>query len=158
MAITRRPPNTIILSGGGPGAEQGIRYVNDYVAGATIRPGMLIEKYNDAGVTKWRPHSATADMRTVAVAVEQLMLNKGVDDDYAAGDLVQAAYLGSGCIFWGIGLSGQTIGNQTALQSDGTGKLKAATATTAAANVAWFKSNDALGAIVADTRCRVEVM
>lgn len=158
MAITKRPPNTILLGGGGPGAENAATHVNDFVAGAEITPGMLIETYDDAGATKWRPHSTAADVQPVAVALEQIMLNLGVDDVYAIGDLVQAAILKPGSMFWGLLPSGQDIANQEFMQSNGDGYLKSATATTAAANVARFKSHDSIGAITAVTRVRTEVL
>lgn len=158
MSIERPNPNTIYLGGGGPGGEEGITYVNDIVAGATITPGMLIETYNDGLVTKWRPHSAAAGVASRAVALEQLMLNKGVDDNYAAGDLVQAGILKAGSMFWGLIPSGEDIANQDFLQSNGDGLMKEATASTAAAGVAHYKAHDNLGAVTANTRCRVEVI
>lgn len=158
MAVERRAPNTILLSGGGPGAEGAATYVNNIKAGAEITPGMVIETYDDAGVTKWRPHSAAAGMQSVVVALEQLMMNLGVDDVYAVDDLVQAAVLRPGSMFWGLIPSGQDIANQDFMQSNGDGLLKEATATTAAAGVARFKSHDQLGAVTVRTRVRAEVL
>lgn len=160
MAITRRPPGTIYLGGGdGPGGESGYTIVNEYTAGAAITPGMLIEKYDDAGTTKWRPHSAAADMQDWWVALEQSEMNLGVDDPYAIGDLVKAAKMQKGSFFWGIVASGQTIANLARLQSNGDGRTKAATATTAAANVAYLQALEALGGpLGAHTRCRLEVI
>lgn len=157
MAITKRAPNTILIGGGGPAAEGAGVYINDLVAGVAITPGMLIETYDDAGTTKWRPHTAAADVQPRTVALEQLMNNRGVDYVYAVGDLVQAIALYPGSVFWGIVANGQDISNQEPLQSNGDGRLKAATVTTAAGNVAHFKAHDALGAVAAHTRCRVEV-
>lgn len=158
MAITKKAPNTILLSGGGPGAEGAGTYINDWIASEEIKPGMLIEPHNDAGVTKWRKNSSATNIHGAYVALEQLMNNLGVDDVYAAGDLVQAFALRQGSIFWGLVPSGQDISNQEALQSNGDGKLKSATSAAAGDNVARFKSNDELGAVTADTRVRVEVL
>lgn len=158
MAIERKAPNTILLGGGGPGAEGAATYVNNIKAGAEITPGMLIETYNDGGVTKWRAHSGAAEVGSVAVALEQLMMNLGVDDVYAVDDLVLAAVLRPGSMWWALVPSGADIANQDFLQSNGDGLLKEATATTAAAGVARFKSHDQLGAVTVRTRVRAEVL
>lgn len=158
MALTKRPPNTIFLGGGGPGGEGGLTYVNDIAAGAVITPGMVIETYDDNGVTKWRPHSTAAGVQSRAVALEQLMLNKGVDDNYAINDLVQAGILLAGSMFWGLIPSGQNISNQDYLQSNGDGYLKEATSSAAGDGVAAYKAHDTLGAVTVPTRCRVEVI
>lgn len=157
--IEKRPPNTIYLGGGGPGGEGGATFVNDIVAGvAGIIPGMLIETFNEGGATKWRPHSSATIVGSVAVALEDLMMGKGVDDAYGDGDLIPAAILRHGSTFWGLLPSGQDIDNQDYLQSNGDGYLKEATANTADAGVARFKAHDQLGAITVATRCRVEVL
>lgn len=158
MAIQRRNPNTVYLGGGGPGGEEGITYVNNIPAGAIIRPGMLIETYNDTLATKWRPHSSATGIPGSAIALEQFFMGKGVDDDYNPMDLVQAGVLRKGSMWWALIPSGQTIANQDFLQSNGDGYLKKATASTADAGVGQFKSHDNLGAVTTLTRCRVEVL
>ena len=160
MAITKRPPNTIYLGGGdGPGGESGCTVINDYVAIESITPGMLLEYHNDSGTLKWGVHDAAADQGSVVVALDQTLLNLGVDDAYAAGDLVMAGALRPGATFWGIIPSGQNISPAGKLQSNGDGKLKAATADTADANVARFVALESSGgAVTADTRIRVEVL
>ena len=158
MAISLRNPNTIYLGGGdGPGGESGCTIINDYVAIEQITPGMLLEYHDDGGVLKWGVHDAAADQGSVVVALDQTLLNLGVDDVYAAGDLVMAGALRPGATFWGLIPSGQTIAVAAKLQSNGDGKLKAATADTAAANVARFVALEAKTA-TADTRIRVEVL
>lgn len=159
MAVTRVAPRTIFLGGGqGPGGEgAGVR-VNDYVAGAVLTPGMLIETYDDSGVTKWRPHSSATNMRSTAICLERLMLGEGVDDTIPIDDLVEAMYLYPGVTFYGLLPSGADISNEEALQSNGDGYMKQATASTAAANVAWFKSKEEKGAVIVPTRVIVEVI
>jgi hypothetical protein len=154
MAITKRPPNTIFL--GGRLGQHPI-LINEYVASAAITPGMLIEQHNDGGVNKWRPHSAAANMQPTHIALESLANGKTVDDAYAANDLVYAAAIQTGETYWMIVASGQDITNTEALQSNGDGRLKAATDLLAATNVARFIPLDNLGAVAAHTRCRVEV-
>jgi hypothetical protein len=156
--IQRRNPNTIYLGGGAPGGEGGITYVNDIPAGVEIIPGMLIETYKDGDAVKWRPCSSATNVLTPAIAVENLMMNKGVDDPYAIQDLVLAGILRHGSMWWGLLPSGQDIANQDLLQSNGDGRLKEATSAAAGDGVARFKSHDNIGAITADTRCRVEVL
>jgi hypothetical protein len=83
MSIEVNAPQTIRLSGGGP-------VVNTIVAGAAIKPGMLIEKYENAGVLNWRPAGTAANVQPAFVALEQDEMNLTVDDLYAIGDLVKA--------------------------------------------------------------------
>lgn len=154
MAITKRAPNTIYLGGGGPGGEGGITHVNDIVAIETIKPGMILEYHNDGGVLKWGVHDAADDPVTVAVALEQLMMNLTVDDNYAAGDLMQVGILRPGSQFWGIIPTGTNVLPGARLQSNGDGKLKAA-GTGEARFIAVESSG---GAVAADSRLRVEVI
>lgn len=152
MSITALAPNTIHLHGETDHVE------NRYTAGVAITPGMLIELYNVSGSNKWRPQTAAAGISPRVVALNQVMENKGIDDVYAIGDLVQAWFMEPGDEFYGILLSGATAANGDYVQSDGTGKLKAATATTATANVAVYQSLDNVGTVGADTRIRTQVI
>lgn len=159
MAVTKRPPNCIYLGGGdGPGGESGCTQVNDIHAGAVIRPGMEIETYDDSGTTKWRPKGSATTVGIPAFALDMPFMNKGVDDDYAVGDLVLAGIMHTGSMVWALVPSGQDIANQDYLQSNGDGYLKEATSTAAGDGVARYRSHDALGAITTLTRCRVEVL
>jgi hypothetical protein len=151
MALTRKAPNTIHL--GGPKVV-----VNEYVASAAITPGYLIELHSDSGTLSWRKNASATEQVTIAVALDAPMFNEGIDDDYADGDLVEAAYLQPGSVFYGLIPSGQDIAVGDFLQSNGDGLLKEATATTATANVAKFQSLDAPGSVTAETRLRVVVI
>lgn len=152
MAISKRNPTAICVFG------DCSHPVNDLAAGEAITPGHLVEMYDDGGVNKWRKHATSTEQVTLAVAMEQGEMNKGVDDTCAAGDLAKVWFLKPGDVFWGLIPSGQTIANAAKLQSNGGGTLKAATATTAAANVARFQSLDNLGAVTTLTRCRIQVI
>lgn len=143
MTITRFPPNTIHL--GGEKTE-----VGDVAAGEAITPGMLVEQYNDAGTMKYRKHSTAAGV-SHAFALNASMLNKGVDDAYAIGDLMEVGVGHIGSTWWAIIPSGQTIVAGDKLESAGTGKLRAWTNSPAP-----FKALEAKTA-VADTRIRVEI-
>jgi hypothetical protein len=151
MAITKKEPNTVHLAG--PKV-----LINDLAAGGAITPGFLVEMYDDSGVNKWQANSGADEIVPLAVALEQDEMNKTIDDDYAAGDLCKVAFLGPGSVFYGLIASGQDIANGDLLQSNGDGYLKAATATTATAALGKFQSLDNPGAVVADTRLRVQVI
>jgi hypothetical protein len=144
MSITRLNPNTVFLGG--------LRtQVNDLAASATITPGHLVERFNNAGVIRWRV--ATADIAgPPAVATEQAMLNKGVDDTYAVGDLMEVSILEKGGTAWMFIASGQTVNAGTLLGSAGDGTLKTG------ATVARFTAIENKGAVVALTRIRVEAL
>lgn len=155
MAIAKTPPNTILLGGGLPGGDGALTKDNEHVASAAITPGMLIELDADL---KYKPHASATEMQSVIVALEQTIHDKGIDDAYAINDLVLAAHLRKGSSFNAIVPSGQDITKGDRLQSNGDGKLKEATATTAAANVAVFQALETIGAVTADTRLRTLVL
>lgn len=151
MSITKLNPRTIHLAGP--------KVVVDHLtAGGAITPGMLVEIYGDSGVLKWRAHASATEQVSAAVALEESELNLGITNAYASGERVKAAYLAPGSVFYGIIPSGQNISKGALLQSNGDGKLKAASATTAAANVAKFQALDGPGSVLVDTRLRVQVI
>lgn len=156
MAIMRRDPNTIYIGGGGVqgGMRGGMTPVNDKVAVESITPGMLLELHDDSGVAAYGVHDSADDpVVPVTVALEDIPHNNGVDDAYADGDLVYAAVLHPGSLFWGIVPSGQNINIGDRLQSNGDGKLKAA----ASGDVRFVSHTDTGGAVTEDTRVIVEV-
>lgn len=147
MAVTKNPPNTIHL--GGP-----VTIINHIVAIEEIKPGMIIEYHNDSGALKWGVHDSADEDVQVTVALEQDLMNLGVDDVYAAGDLVVAGAFVPGSTFWGLIPSGQNISPADLLQSNGDGKLKAL-----ASGKGRFRALESSGgAVTADTRLRVEVI
>jgi hypothetical protein len=158
MAIQKGNPNTILLGGGLPGADGAATIDNEHIAGVAITPGMICEYYNDSNKLKIRPHASATEFVTPMVALEQIPFNKGINDAYTIGDLVILAHLRKGSTFYGIVPSGQNIQPGEPLMSNGDGKLKTANPTTAAGGVAQFQSMDNLGAVNADTRCRVLVV
>jgi hypothetical protein len=130
--------------------------VNDLVTDAVVTPGMLVETFDDSGEQKWRKNSSATDVVEVAVALNASYYNKGVDDAYAAGDLLDVWKPGVGDVFWGILPSGQDIAAGEYLQSNGDGKLKVATSSAASTNVAQFKALSSPGAVTVDTRVKAE--
>lgn len=158
MPVAKKDPNTILLGGGLPGGDGGHTIVEEYIAGVAITPGMLIEFYNDTDKIKLRPHSSAGEIVAPMVALEKTIWNKTVDDAYAINELVRFAHLRKGSTFWGLLPSGQNISGAEFMQSNGDGKLKTASATTADANVGQFQALDYPGAVTADTRVRALVV
>jgi len=144
MSITRLNPNTIFL--GGRKTE-----VNDLAASAVLTPGHLVERFNNAGVIRWR--AATADVAgPPAVVLDHAMANKGVDDTYAIGDLVEVAVLEKGAAAWMLIASGQNVAAGDLLGSAGGGTLKTG------ATVARFTALENKPTVVVTTRIRVEAL
>ncbi|MCR4301805.1 MAG: hypothetical protein NUV51_09360 [Sulfuricaulis sp.] len=146
MTITRSDPGTIWL--GGPRTV-----INDMGAKAAITPGHLVERVNTAGVWQWQKHSTAAGDGQRAVACEQSMLNKDVDDDYAINDLVEVAELGMGSNAWMFIASGQNIAYGDNLESAGDGTLRVY-----AAGVKLFQALETKANVTVLTRIRVEVI
>lgn len=118
MTITRYDPNTIWLGG----SERVV--INDIAASEAITPGHLIERFNNAGVQRFRKHASAGGAVARVVAIEHAMVNKGVDDDYAANDLVEAVAMKSGDTAWMLIASGQTIVAGDEMESAGNGTLR----------------------------------
>ena len=144
MTITRNNPNTIFLGG-----DRTV--VNDLAAKVALTPGFLVERNNTGGVIRWQ--LATTDVAgPPAVATDQSMLNKGVDDNYAIGDLVEVSILHKGATAWMFVASGQNISAGNLLGSAGDGTLKTG------ATVARFTALENKPTVTALTRIRVEAL
>lgn len=139
----------------------------DYMKAATgtsIIPGHLIEPVWDStlGELAWQPNSSATNICPKFVALDfpeqgQVVGNATtVDTPYTPGDIVHAWGMPLGAEWWGLVPSGQVITNPaTALQSNGDGTCKVATAVTAAANVAHFISSEGIGTPTVLTRCKI---
>lgn len=145
MSITQQAPNTVYL--GGPAVD-----VSDLAASATITPGFLIERFNNAGVIRLKAHSTAGGAAQTMVALDHAMANKGIGDDYSANDLVEACIGAPGSVFYMIVPSGQTIVAGNFLESAGNGKLRIY-----ASGVRLFQALENVTA-TADTRIRAEVI
>ena len=142
MSITRYNPNTIFL--GGDRTQ-----IGDVAVSETVTPGHLVERFNSAGVTRWRKHATAGGNTAAAVATDQSMLNKGVDDVYAAGDLAEVSVGHAGSKFWMLIASGQNVAAGDLLGSAGGGTLKTG------ATVARFVADENKPTVTALTRIRV---
>lgn len=139
MATTSK--NTIYLLG------QPV-YNEDGAAGEAITPGMLV-----TGVTTLVKNATADAVGPVTVALEREEMGKSIDDDYAVGDTVKVGAFKGGSRFLGILASGQNVAEGALLASNGAGKLKSGTATTAIG-----RSLEALNASSGDARIIVEVL
>lgn len=130
-------------------------------SGTSIIPGHLIEMYKDTdNVLKWRPESSATTIAQCFVALDFPEMGQTVgsattvDSVYTPGDIVHAWGMPLAAGWWGLVASGQTINVGDMLQKAGDGTLKAATASTAAANVAHFIAEETIGAVTVLTRCK----
>lgn len=148
MSITRLDPNTVFL--GGTRVQ-----VNDLACSEAITPGHLVERFNNAGVIRWRKATSdTADKGfPVAVATEHAMANKGVDDAYAANDLLEVSVLKPGATAWMFIASGQNIAAGDPLESAANGTLRAFSTKTV-----LFTALENKPTVVVQTRIRVEAV
>lgn len=117
MAITRLNPNVVFL--GGDRTQ-----INDLAASETITPGMLVDRFNAAGVIRWRKHNVAAAACVPAFATEHSMANKGPDDNYLLNDLVEVSVMQPGAAVWAFIASGQNIVAGNKLESAGDGTLR----------------------------------
>lgn len=145
MAITKYPPNTIWLGGE-------MKVVNDVAAGGIFSPGHLIERYNSSGTPLLRKHSGAAGAAAKMFALNQSMLNKGVDDAYAVGDLVEYGIFSPGSTVWAL-IGVLTVIQGSLLESAGNGTLRLVTAGFPIAQAIEGK----VGAS-GETRVRVEIL
>lgn len=144
MSITRHNPNTIFL--GGDRTQ-----VNDLAVSQDITPGMLVERFNNAGVIRWR--KATADIAgPPAILTNRPMLNEGVDTVCPTGDLAEVSILHKGATAWALIASGQNVAAGALLGSAGDGTLKTG------ATVARFTALENKPSVTTLTRIRVEAL
>lgn len=117
MAITRYPPNTVHLGGR-------LTMVNDLACSEAITPGMLVERHSASGTPKFRKHATAAGDTAQLIAIEAHMLNKGVDDDWASGSLIEVGAAHKGSTWWMIIASGEKLLAGEQLESAGNGLLR----------------------------------
>lgn len=115
--MQRLPPNVIHLSGDKT-------LVGTNAASGTVLPGHLVE-LNTAG--RSQVHSTPGGQAQKAVALNQDMLNRGVDIAYIDGDLMEVGVLEAGATAWMLIPSGQNITDGDKLESAGDGRLRAVT-------------------------------
>lgn len=123
-------PKTILLKGRGERKEA--------VAAGAIKPGQLLT-ITTAGLLA--VHASAGDKAAPLFAVENDLVGKTIDDDYAQNDYVQAEYLRTGMEVLAWLASGENVATGTLLESAGTGNF-----VTAANGVAILQSLEAVDA------------
>ncbi len=96
--------------------------VEEYVASATITPGMLLELGSDGKV---KPHSQAGKTCEKMFALEDELQGKGIDDDYKIGDKVQCWIPGRGDVVYAIQDTSEIVTIGEFLESAGDGTLQA---------------------------------
>jgi len=100
--------------------------IDEYVADATILPGMLLELDTDNEV---KAHATSGgNVGPKMFALEDELQGNGIDDAYAAGDRVQVWFPAPGDVVLAILANGQDVAEGTLLESNGAGYLIAHTA------------------------------
>lgn len=121
------------------------------ILGGVVRPGMLLNVRNPAAIVA---HNEAGQECQCAVAIENDLVGKGIDDNYASGERVRYHVLKDGEKFYGIIDESQNIAVGDLLSSSGDGTLKEAAATDFVLGIA--RSAVVVGA-AATGRCIVEV-
>lgn len=154
MAIEAKPSNMILLF-----PPHNIeRIENRYKTSETATPGHFAELHDDSGTLKWRKNASSTESHTLAIYLENGMMNKGITDVWAANDLVRVAMLQPGDIVNALPASGQTITYAEKLQIGAGGTVITAGATTADANLARLQSLDNPGLLDGTDHIRVQVV
>jgi len=96
--------------------------IEEFEANAAITPGMVVELMSTEKVRKHA--TASGNVIPVMVALEDELQGNGINDDYAAGDVVQVWIPGKGDQFYALLKDEETIVIGDALESDGFGKVK----------------------------------
>lgn len=148
MSITRLNPTTVFLAGNRV-------QVNDTAVSEAITPGKLVERFTNAGVWRWKKNTITTAGANIAIAfaTDHAMANKGVDDDYAIGDLAEVSICEPGAVVWALIASGAVLSVGSRLQTVNDGTLTLYSSGLAVATSLETKTNNGPGL----ARCRVEI-
>jgi hypothetical protein len=106
-------------------AKKYTNVIEEYEANAAITPGMLIELMSTGKV---RAHAGEGQNALPMFALENELEGEGVDDDFAAGDLVQCWIPNRGDIVNARISNGENIAIGDFLESNGDGYLQKHTA------------------------------
>lgn len=150
------PPNTVLLSG-----RDECTIINDLpIIDTGALPGHFVELFFDSGSSRlaWRKVSSAVNVPSKHILLEESYRNNTLSTPYTSGTPAMVAVLDAGMTVWALVPSGQNITAGDALQQNGDGNLKEASAVTAAANVWHYSAMETLGAVTVLTRCRTAVM
>jgi len=90
------------------------------IASGTVKPGMWLDTTNQ---DKVRAHSTPGGYAERAIAVEDALQGKSINDIYADGALVEFNIVAPGCEVQSILKAGENVTIGTKLVSDGAGRL-----------------------------------
>ena len=102
-------------------------------ATAAITPGDLVEFVSTGGI---RRHATIGGAARAAFAVENSVIGKGIDDDYAANDAVKYVVAAPGVELYALLATGKSCSKGDFLESFGNGKLQVASTPIEGSNVA----------------------
>jgi hypothetical protein len=94
----------------------------EFVASNAITPGMLVEQTPSAATC--RRHATNNGTAIPMFALEDELQGKGIDSNYAIGDVVQVWIAGRGDVVYALLADEENIAIGDALVSDGAGRLK----------------------------------
>lgn len=103
--------------------------VEEDVGSGAIKPGMLLEKFTSSGDVKVKAHSTSGGFAERAVAVEDALQGKTVDDAYTSGDRVSYLLGKPGDVVQMILNAGEDVDVGDQLISNGDGTVIKATGT-----------------------------
>jgi hypothetical protein len=146
MSITRYAPGTVFLGGNRV-------QIGDLAASEAITPGHLVDRFNSGGVIRFRKHATAGGATARLVATEQANVGKGIDDAYAANDLMEVSALATGAEAYMFIASGQNIAAGNKLESAGDGTLRIL-----ASGTALFSALENQANVTVLTRIRVEAL
>ena len=106
--------------------------IEEFPAHEAFYPGTLVELTTDGDVKK---HATAGGNVLPMFALEDELQGKGIDDAFAAGDLVQCWTPNRGDVVLAILADGQDVGEGTFLESNAAGYLVAHTPDTASVDI-----------------------
>lgn len=142
--------NTIILE-----TAEGRPVRKEAVAAVAITPGELIESRNNSGTEEFGPHDTANGTAQPMFALENDLVGDDIDDDYDAGDTVQAGVFGPGDRVQAWLAYGENVAVGDFLTSDGAGALHAAAGSADKRIVA--KAKESIDNTSGGARVRIEV-
>jgi hypothetical protein len=135
-------PHTIVLKG------QFIQKEGE--ASSAIKPGDLIEF---GGSKDLQRHSTVGGAGRKAIALENDLIGRGIDDDYALGETVRYGIMSPGTEVYVRLQAGETCTKGQALESDGFGRFQVASTPIEGSTIAYAMEAQS----VAGGRVRAEI-
>lgn len=113
--------------------------LNECVSSAAVKPGYLVELATVSGADALKPHASAGGFGLHLVALEDSMVGKTVEDEYASGANVKYIEGRAGDEFYMVLKASENVAKFDMLASDGAGRLVKA----ASGKVALFQALEA---------------